>query len=211
MMTMAIRGARDKVGEKYMEQTSPSEKDTLKIFESQIRECYARVVYSHKAHEKCADICVSLLKRIKFFQIILAAATSGSFLVTVLGDGHLTTIIGGIFSALLLGLNLYNKNYDLGEIAQKHKNAADQLWNIREYYLSLLTDILSQKVSVEEIRIKRDGLQKELSFIYSSSPRTNYKGYRSAQKALKDQEDMTFSDEEIDKLLPNLLRKNIHD
>ncbi|MEH0992030.1 hypothetical protein V7J87_28835, partial [Klebsiella pneumoniae] len=28
------------------------------ILEGQIRECYGRVVYSHKTHEKCADILI---------------------------------------------------------------------------------------------------------------------------------------------------------
>ena len=29
------------------------------VLEGQLREQYDRVVYSHKAHEKCTDICLS--------------------------------------------------------------------------------------------------------------------------------------------------------
>jgi hypothetical protein len=30
--------------------------DSIKVLESQIRECFGRVVFSHKTHEKCSDI-----------------------------------------------------------------------------------------------------------------------------------------------------------
>ncbi|WP_415752724.1 hypothetical protein [Salmonella enterica] len=39
------------------------------------------------------------------------------------------------------------------------------------------------------------------------APSTNYKAYSMAQKALKELEDMTFSDEEIDKFLPTELKR----
>jgi hypothetical protein len=45
---------------------------------------------------------------------------------------------GLIVSNGLLALNSYTKNYDLGELGQKHKQAANDLWLIRENYLSLL-------------------------------------------------------------------------
>jgi hypothetical protein len=43
--------------------------------------------------------------------------------------------------------------------------------------------------------------------IYQNAPRTNSQAYGEAQKALKIQEEMTFSDEEIDQFLPTTLRK----
>ena len=35
----------------------------LSILEGQLRECYGRTVYSHKTHEKCADILLARLAR----------------------------------------------------------------------------------------------------------------------------------------------------
>lgn len=37
--------------------------------EDQIRECFGRVVYTHKAHEKMADRCSATLQRYKLCQI----------------------------------------------------------------------------------------------------------------------------------------------
>ena len=60
---------------------------------------------------------------------------------------------------------------------------------------------------VGDVITKRDELQKKLGNIYKGCPRTNSKAYEAAQKALKENEELTFSDEEIDKLLPTRIRK----
>ena len=50
------------------------------VLEGQLRECFGRVVYSHKTHEKQADIFVKWLSRIKLWQIILSAVIAGNFI-----------------------------------------------------------------------------------------------------------------------------------
>ncbi|EGI3369700.1 SLATT domain-containing protein [Salmonella enterica] len=177
------------------------------ILEGQLRECYGRVVYTHKTHEKCADILQKKLGCMKNLQLVLLAITTGSFITTVVGDAKTGAIIGSVLSAILLFLNSYLKDYDLGSIAQKHRQAAGDMWLIRERYLSLLTDLKMQTKSIEEILKERDALMIELSAIYIGAPSTNYEAYSMAQKALKELEDMTFSDEEIDKFLPTELKR----
>ncbi len=181
----------------------------IEILEAQIRECFGRVVWSHKIQEKCADIALKTLKHIKIWQIILSAIITTSILTYVFGYIKIVLIIGAIISTILLVLNAYNKDYNLGEIAQKHANTASELWNIREAYLSLLTDIKATTISIDKIINKRDELQSKLSNIYNGSPRTNKKAYLKARKALKLNEELTFSDEEIDAFLPKELRKNV--
>lgn len=70
-------------------------------------------------------------------------------------------MVGIILSTILFGLNTYMKDYDLGEISQKHTNAANELWDIRETYLSLLTDIKANQLSINQIINQRDELQKD--------------------------------------------------
>jgi predicted DNA-binding protein YlxM (UPF0122 family) len=175
---------------------------------SQIRECYGRVVWTHKTQEKCADIILVRHKRIKILQITLSAFTTTGILITVFGDSAFAGIISAVLSALLFGLNTYTKDYDLGEIAQKHAHSANNLWDIRERYLSLITDIKSDLLSVEQIRKRRDELQEDLLNVFKGSPRTISKAYKKATEALNIKEEMTFSEEEIDNLLPVELRKN---
>ena len=177
------------------------------ILEGQLRECYGRVVYSHKTHEKCADILLTSLSRIRIAQITLSAVTTAGFIGAVFGVGRVGDVLGLVVSTVLLGLNAYTKDYNLGELAQKHKQAANDLWIIRENYLSLLVDIAMREKPLESLQAQRDELAKQLHTVYSGAPSTTYKAYRKAQVALQQLEDMTFTDEEIDVFLPNELKR----
>lgn len=185
-----------------MEANSP-----LSILEAQIRECYGRVVWTHKTQEKCADIVLQLHNQIKVVQITLSALTTTGVLVAVFGEVEWVGIITAAISAILFAINTYVKGHDLGEIAQKHADAACDLWDIREKYLSLLTDIRAQRATMEEVAQQRDTLQERLFSSYKGAPRTINKAYVLATKALKVNEELTFSDEEIDNFLPKELKK----
>jgi len=190
-------------GEKFMEQNSQ-----VKILESQIRECFGRVAWSHKTQEKCADILNKRNSRTKLWQIVLSAITTTGIMVTVFGDQKCVGIVTAFISTALLALNTYLKKYDIGQIAQKHADCASSIWNIRETYLSLLTDIKAENISVDVIVESRDKLQNELFNIYKGAPRSISKAYDEASKALKSNEELTFSDKEIDMFLPKELRKS---
>ena len=182
--------------------------DHINVLEGQLRECYGRVVYSHKTHEKCADILLERQGCIKLAQIIISAIVTGGIVSTFFGAGKAGAAISAVLSTGLLALNAYTKDYDLGEIAQKHRQAGAELWIVREKYLSLLTDIRTGDVSLESIRARRDALLDELHAVYVGAPSTNFKAYSRAQDAPKKLEDMTFSDEEIDAFLPKELKRN---
>lgn len=181
--------------------------DSRALIEGQVRDCYGRVVYSHKTHEKCADILLSRLSTIKLWQIILSSITTAGFIAAVFGVGPFGAVIGVIVSTTLLVLNAYTKNYDLGELAQKHRQAAADLWLLREKYLALITDLRVGKESLEKISARRDAILEDLHVVYSGAPSTTFAAYTKAQEALQQQEDMTFSDAEIDAFLPKELKK----
>ncbi|ELI9681037.1 TPA: SLATT domain-containing protein [Vibrio vulnificus] len=174
----------------------------------QIRECYGRVVWTHKTHEKCADILNARNNRIKFWQIVFSAVTTTGIFAAVFGEIPEVGYVSAVISLVLTILNAYVKKYDLGGLSQKHADAASSLWNIRESYLSLITDMNSGAISDDDARTKRDALQTTLHKLYKGSPNTNVgKAYQMTSKALKNNEELTFSDEEIDMFLPASQRK----
>ncbi len=181
--------------------------ESIHVLEGQLRECFGRVVYSHKTHEKCADILLKRLSQIKLWQIGLSVVTTGGFVSTLFGVETIGSVIGSTVSAIFLGLTLYTKDYNLAETAQKHRRAASDIWLIREKYQSLITDLVVGGKPLETIQQKRDALMEDLHSVYSDAPSTTYKAYKKAQQALKYSEDMTFSDEEIDSFLPNELKR----
>lgn len=116
-------------------------------------------------------------------------------------------MVGAGFSAILLGFTLHFKEAGLTEKAQKHSEAASNLWAIREALLSLLVDMKDGR-EVEQIRSQRNHINERLEQIYASAPRTDKPAYEAAQKALKEAEELFFSDDELDRMLPRQLRKN---
>ena len=177
------------------------------ILDAQIRELFGRVVYSHKAHEKEADIISAISSRIKLGQIVLPAISTGGFLTVLLGTGWWGSLVGAICSAALLALNLYTRNYELGKQAQQHRDAAISIWAIREKYLSLITDMAMGCDTLSHIQRKRDALADELKDTYANSPSTSEAAYKKAHEALNLREEMTFSSSEVDSFLPQALRR----
>jgi hypothetical protein len=183
-----------------MEQNSPH-KNALIV---QLREAYGRVVYTYTAHHKLRERLDNRNKQIKITQIILSAVSTFGFIGTLVTNNIIATWTAGIFAAALLTINLFFKDFNLSAQITQHRNAADELWIIREKYVSLLTD--SPVLSEAEIATRRDELQNKTYEIYKQSPETDSKSYKATQNALKNEEEQFFSAEEIDRMLPSHLR-----
>ncbi len=99
--------------------------------------------------------------RIKNLQIILSGLITTGLLVRVFKGEEWALIVSTILSAVLFALTSYLKEYNLGETIQKHSTAALELLEIREKYLSLLTDLKARLISTNDIIVKRDELQED--------------------------------------------------
>ena len=60
---------------------------------------------------------------------------------------------------------------------------------------------------IEALQEQRDALVTQLHGIYRGAPSTNSKGYAQRKTRLKQYEDMTFSEAEIDAFLPKELKR----
>lgn len=170
----------------------------------QIREAYGKVVYTYMTHIEMANLLIRKNRCLKTIQIILSSVSTVGFLADVITNQILLTWLAGISAALSLALNLYTKDRNLADEIQKNMETSNELWKIREDYLSLLTDF--QVLTDEDIRKKRDLLETSVSEIYNNAPMTNGKAYVLAQSDLKDKEYQFFSPDEIDNMLPKQLR-----
>ena len=61
---------------------------------------------------------------------------------------------------------------------------------------------------MDEIISRRDDLQLRVAKIYDEAPLTDAKSYSLAQKALKENESQFFTRDELNKMLPESLRKS---
>ena len=175
-----------------------------KQLKAQIKSAYGKVVYTYTAHHKLANRLKAQIKWVKITQIALTATSTVGFLATVISNQTVLSCLGGITAAVSLGLNLYVKEFDYQKDILDHEAAANDLWNVREEYVSLLTDF--EIMEDDAIRCRRDDLQRRVSQINRQYPGTDKKSYRKAQKALQKEEEQTFKDGEVDELLPVEMR-----
>lgn len=190
-----------------MEQSTPTHSERY-VLESQIRECFGRCVYTHKTHEQMADLFSDRLWWTKWTQIVLSALTTGGAIGTLFDRSNLLyPYATATLSIATLIVNSYAKDLNPGASAQKHRETASDIWNVREAYLSLLADTRDEKITPDALRKRRDELQAQLYKIYRSAPHTNGKAYGRAQDRLQNKEDLTFSDAEIDHFLPTSLKR----
>ena len=182
----------------------PNDYDAL---EAQLREVYGRIVYTHKTHEKMADLITSRHNTTQWIQTILSGLTTTSLLVVIFGSSRTGAVIAVLLSTLLFMVNLYLQNSDLGRRAERHTEVAAVLWGIRESYLTLITDLLTPAPNIDYIKSERDRLQGISERVFRNAPRTNAKAYGLARNALKNNEELTFGEDELDLLLPEELRK----
>ena len=172
----------------------------------QLKDTYGRVVYTYTSHLKQVNSLEKNLKIIKYSQIVLSAFSTGGFLGAIITNENAYTIVAGFFSTILLAFNLFFKNFNIENEIKQHILAADELWLIREKYISLMTDF--DVLNIEDIISTRDTLLQETYEIYKKTPKTNSKSYRKAQEALKKEEEQFFTNEELNQMLPSHLRKS---
>jgi len=171
-----------------------------------IRESFGRVVYSHKTHEKDAEILNFQTIIIKWINIVLTTLTSGTLISTILTNQIALIYTSAFFSALTLAFTIFQLSFNPEISAENHRQIAKELWFIREKYVNLMADLINEKIDNEIIISRRDALIEQLKMIYKFAPITTTKAYKKAQKALKINEELTFSDKEINQFLPEKLR-----
>lgn len=176
---------------------------------AQVREAFGRVVYSHKTHEKQADICFTWHRWQQGLLIALTAISSGTFLAAVvglLGNAVLTSLATSSIALLVTWVSLGAKAFQFQEEADAHRSIASRLWDVRESYISLIADLMSGAVLDAEGRERRDALQQATRDAYGDAPRTSTKAFSLARNGLKNNEEMTFTAREINLFLPEALR-----
>lgn len=195
------------------------EDKVIKLLDSQIRNSYGNVFWTHKIHEKDADIYRCWNNWIKIAQIVLSAISTTGIIFILFGvsqnmplrDGQYdcvrwAALISSGISALLVIANSLAKGYDLGELSASHGATALKLLDLREEYLSLLYDIKAKSINVEEIQERRDELKERTLSVYANAPRTTSRGYGKASKAIENREPF-FSKESLNKILPQNLQE----
>lgn len=182
------------------------------ILVAQLRESYGRIIYTHKTHEKMADIYQQKDVRIKKWQLILSVVVTSGIVAAIgtefCGNSNIwIKIISAVVSFALALLTAIVRNSNYAQLVQQHREVAATIWLYREKYFCVLSDYMAGLITEQDVLKRRDKLNEDLFVIYKNAPRTSSKAYEEARKALKLKEEMTFSDNEINAFLPEGMKK----
>ena len=183
-----------------MEQSSP----TKEFIRRQVEEQYGKVVYTYETQVIEACLLKKKKRRAEIIRFAAIALTSGGAVTNLFTNGWWANLGTTILAVTSLFIEMYLKNNDFASEISAHKKTSDELWRIREEYITLLTDF--NKNDFEKIQNKRDQLIMETWSIYKEAPLTSEKAYTMAQEKLKNQEAQFFSLEELNMILPGHLR-----
>lgn len=156
---------------------------TRKKLLRQISDAAGNVLYTYDAHWNMVNRLKKQQTVIKIIQICLTAVSTGGFLTSIIAGIPWLSWVGGFTSATALGLNLYSLNFNLPSDIINHTDAANDLWDVREAYKSLLCDF--EELSNEEIRAKREQITLKVSQINKKYPSTDNEAFAKAQENIK--------------------------
>jgi len=181
-----------------------------------VRQSFANTVFTQKVQEVAAEnqgkkvfwvkITNIILVSIVLILLFLQASKPDFVLFSYIAAG--VTIAEVIFLIIQLSFSFEQR-------AIIHKNSALKYMGLRDNYRALITDIMNESITTDMLITKRDLLQHEYQIISDLAPQTGSKEYAEAQRRLNKRgaikgEEFTWSDEEIDRFLPEKVRLEIY-
>ena len=163
---------------------------------AQITDAAGNVQYTFIAHWNIVNRLKKQYLIIKIVQIVLTALAAGGFLTSLISSCSQLSWLGGLTSVIALGINLYMLNFSLPDSIKQHTDAANELWEVRERYKSLIVDFDS--IEIDIVRKKRDELIRAVSDINKRYPGTDEDSFKKAQKDIEKYE---FIDGEATKVM----------
>ena len=177
---------------------------------------FAQNVFMRNIHYKSYERLDKVIKRNRIIIFSIASATLITIILQVVGlEMQYTNLLrilsfcGMVLTGTSLIFQMFS-NTDICEIKYQHKMLAENYKSLRDQYMSLIEEIMSESSSESKLRKKHKELQSMYGQMGKSSPATTAKDYTNAQSGLglgnNSDEEFTWSDSEINKFLPVKLR-----
>jgi hypothetical protein len=172
-----------------------------------LRLTFAHVIYSHRAHAQAALRHTSIDRWLKAGEALLLLATALSAVAFVSTREPSLAVTTAVTAVLAVATLIVRLALDLEHVASTHRTCSARLWQMREQYRALLSDLSDGAISPEVARDRRDALMASLNRIYEQAPPADREAYQSARQSIGTSDETVLSDEEIDRFLPRSLQK----
>ncbi len=179
------------------------EKSTKVLYKC-IQGRYVKITWTHKIQERQAEINFIKSKRVKNVTCFLSAITTGGALSSIMPflDSQIPTILTAIFALCLSYYTIRFRDGQLEENAKQNKSFAAKMHDLRNRYESLMSEILAEIYTDEQIIERKDRLEQLEKEYYENAPHTSKYAVEQAEQALKTKKESITEEKEIEAIVP---------
>jgi hypothetical protein len=171
-----------------------------------IRLSFGHVVYAYQAHAHAAERLARRAWQAKVATLALILLTAGACLLAVDG-GRPFRIGAAVLAAAAFATHAGVLAFDVEPRVYAHRSCAARLWLLCEKYRALLAEIHDGLIGPEGVVERRDALIDEVHAVYAHVPPADRQAYQIARRTLTGQGEVALSEDELDRFLPESLRK----
>jgi hypothetical protein len=172
-----------------------------------LRLTFGHIIYTHRAHAALALRHGRWSRILQTAEALLLIATTAAATAAAQTGQPAYAVTAAIAATLALIILVLRLASDLERSAATHRRCSAQLWHLREQYRALLADLQDEGITLEVARQRRDALMQHLHDVYRDAPPFDRSAYEAARATLPSQHEAGLSDEEIDRFLPDSLKK----
>lgn len=172
-----------------------------------LRLTFGHIIYTHRAHARLALAHARWSRGLQGAEALLVIATASTALGFVQGGESAYAISTAVTATLALLVLVLRLVVDFDGSAATHRRCGAHLWLLREQYRALLADLQDDSITLDAARERRDALMQRLHDLYENAPPFDRRAYEAARAALPAQHEGALSDDEVDRFLPESLKK----
>lgn len=186
-------------------------KDEYRAVEDLVRFSYANVVWTHKIQEKQAEKYSNRYKLLSVINIGASAMTTAGIITAIFVDPLGLKIASAVISFITTAISAFLSSFNYKDMSAANKSTATKLIGMRDDLITLLVKVKYEKESPDGIMDEYEKLRNDLQKIYDEAPNTSNKACKKAKIEIENGNFGIYTDDEIDQLLPKILRGNQSD
>jgi len=171
-----------------------------------LRLTFGHIVYRQKAHARVAHTRVVAGRIVRGLEAAFMLGVALTSLEAAYGRGDGYVIASAALGVLALIVLLVHLTFDLDASARAHASAAARLWQIREEYRGVLSDLHDGAIDPAAARQRRDALTSTLRDFLEHAPFVASQPYQADERGAAVDEP-ALTDAQIDAYLPKSLQK----
>ena len=179
----------------------------LASYEDRFRQLYWRIIWTHKIHEKQADIYSAERRRVDVSAMSLTAVSGCGILAAGWLSSPPYNVIPIVIAAISIFLDIKSHVTDYGTMIVEQRISAERFLSLREEALNLIAAAHDGSLDASKASTELACFELKYEQACNESPRTTPSAVSQAEKALANGDGMA-TDEAIDRYLPESLRRS---